>query len=1052
MTNERPPYLYPGGSVNMHSPLTLGEADMYGFFVKGQISRLQDTVDETLNTVAAGRMRFKALSPYVMLTFTRIAHAHSDFPVDEAKGWGQETDIITWVLVASMKDDGGVDHLYWYPCHIWVDDAMALINGRELFGYPKYLCQYTMPAPGAPAQAFGMAVKSFQHFAPTTELAMHPLFTVITSTTEPARGPLASLAELLGEAMSVFRADPDFLDLDLDAWEEVGAMLLQPQVDQIFLKQFPDSSGDQAVYQALITAPARVDRVRGGSLSSDVYRLKLNANDSFPLDRTLGWQVGEQEALLPFQLQFDFTVTPGEELVDNSRVQKERIAILGGGVGAMTTAFHLTEQPGWESRYEITLYQMGWRLGGKGASGRNAELGQRIEEHGLHIWFGFYENAFAMMRKAYAALDRPPGAPLRTWEDAFKRQDFIVLTEWIEQQWKNWPIVFPEKPGLPGDGNEELDLWDVAVTLYAWIKQWIGQVCEHHLPAEQPVAVSTAAAAAGHPGWLRGLADAIETEVEDLAGDVLHVARALCDFVESLPNEAALDDASSRGVLAGALHGVKEWLAMSVADLLDGNDELRRLYISIDLATTCIIGMVEDGVFEKGLAAINDIDFRAWLLKHGASPSYTVDSAPVRGLYDLVFAYDGGDYDKPNIEAGTMLGGALRIALCYQGSVMWKMQAGMGDAVFTPLYQVLKRRGVQFKFFHKVDELVPDGNGDDLSVGEIRLTRQVDLVEGPDHYDPLVYVKGLACWPSAPRYEQILPEQAALLKAKNIELESFWTDWPEVYQAQFGKPLPTVSLKKGVDFDRVVFGISIGSMPALCPQLLAADPALRTMTQKVQTVATQAYQVWLNKTLPQTGWNTWAGDGQEPVLTAFTEPFDTWAPMDQLLCREDWPPGPDSPRNVSYFCSVLKMDRTPPPADHAFPARCKAVVKENAMRQLACEIQSLWPEAGSRDDFHWDWLVDREGATGPARFDRQYWRANVDPSERYVLSVVNSSCHRLPSNGSRFRNLVFAGDWVKTALNAGCVEAATMGGMQASRAISGYPRVIQGETLGKASG
>jgi hypothetical protein len=42
--------------------------------------------------------------------------------------------------------------------------------------------------------------------------------------------------------------------------------------------------------------------------------------------------------------------------------------------------------------------------------------------------------------------------------------------------------------------------------------------------------------------------------------------------------------------------------------------------------------------------------------------------------------------------------------------------------------------------------------------------------------------------------------------------------------------------------------------------------------------------------------------------------------------------------------------------------------------------------------------------------------------------------------------LFLTGDWIKTGLNAGCVEAAAMAGMQASRAISGYPVVIKGES------
>ncbi|MDB5974733.1 MAG: hypothetical protein JWR07_1493, partial [Nevskia sp.] len=63
--------------------------------------------------------------------------------------------------------------------------------------------------------------------------------------------------------------------------------------------------------------------------------------------------------------------------------RRKRIVILGGGIGALTTAYHLTSAPDWRERYDITVYQLGWRLGGKCASSRNPEHGLRIEEHGL---------------------------------------------------------------------------------------------------------------------------------------------------------------------------------------------------------------------------------------------------------------------------------------------------------------------------------------------------------------------------------------------------------------------------------------------------------------------------------------------------------------------------------------------------------------------------------------------------------------------------------------------------------------------------------------------
>ena len=61
------------------------------------------------------------------------------------------------------------------------------------------------------------------------------------------------------------------------------------------------------------------------------------------------------------------------------------------------------------------------------------------------------------------------------------------------------------------------------------------------------------------------------------------------------------------------------------------------------------------------------------------------------------------------------------------------------------------------------------------------------------------------------------------------------------------------------------------------------------------------------------------------------------------------------------------------------------------------------------------------------------------------MSVVDSTKYRLQTDQSGFSNLFLTGDWIKTGLNAGCVEAAVMAGMQTSRAISGHPQVIDGE-------
>ena len=89
-------------------------------------------------------------------------------------------------------------------------------------------------------------------------------------------------------------------------------------------------------------------------------------------------------------------------------------------MAGLAAAWRLSE-PGWTERFSsITVLERGFRLGGKGASSRGPH--GRIEEHGLHVWLGHYDNAFRVMRDCYAELDRErtdPHCPIRTWRDAF---------------------------------------------------------------------------------------------------------------------------------------------------------------------------------------------------------------------------------------------------------------------------------------------------------------------------------------------------------------------------------------------------------------------------------------------------------------------------------------------------------------------------------------------------------------------------------------------------------------------------------------------------------
>jgi uncharacterized protein with NAD-binding domain and iron-sulfur cluster len=176
--------------------------------------------------------------------------------------------------------------------------------------------------------------------------------------------------------------------------------------------------------------------------------------------------------------------------------------------------------------------------------------------------------------------------------------------------------------------------------------------------------------------------------------------------------------------------------------------------------------------------------------------------------------------------------------------------------------------------------------------------------------------------------------------------------------------------------------------------------------------------------------------------------MDTWADMSQLIDRENWP-ADNAPNNIAYVCGPIenKVDYSKWDFnDHTVPDKAYEQVKENTKDYLQTLSAHLWPDASdSKGDFKWDLLVDKDQAPGEKRFDSQWFRANIDPTELYVLSTTDSSRHRIKTNETGFDNLLITGDWIDNGFNAGCVEASVMAGMQTARAILKQDFAIVGE-------
>jgi uncharacterized protein with NAD-binding domain and iron-sulfur cluster len=718
---------------------------------------------------------------------------------------------------------------------------------------------------------------------------------------------------------------------------------------------------------------------------------------------------------------------------------KRRIAVLGGGPAALTAVHELTRRPGWRDRYDITVYQMGHRLGGKGASGVNRAHHDRIEEHGLHIFWGFYENAFRMMRELYAELGRPDGAPLATVEEAFFPHDTITMPQpRADGRPDYWPMRARRNERTPGDGLDDvLEPWDYVPRLLGQALEALGVGAETRVDggalARVRPFVEAALARGGEAvealdrafgGLARTLfaslvqGSRLARSMLPLAGGIA-VARALAEAGDERREERA------RSVLYLVRH-----LSRSFDQLIEGGDTDAPLRIQIDLALCLLRGLIVDGlaVPPRDFHALDDESFRDWLARHGARRE-TVDSTLLSGL--LVALYANG----LDIGAGTGLHGLLRIAFTYKGAILWKMRAGMGETIFGPMYEVLRRRGVRFAFFHAVDHL-------ELSEDRRRVARVVmDVQARPaaGAYRPLVDVRGLPVWPSEPLWDQL--EDGAALRAAGVDFEDWWSAHP---------PLERRVLEDGRDFDEVILGISLGALGEVCAELCAdpGNPRFGAMVAGVRTTMTQSATVWMTSSLDRLGWP----GAEPPVVVPYAPPLDAWADMAHLIAREDWP-AHARPGSCAYLTGRLDHDEPVPPRGPSdYPARVRAQIKRNTAAWLREHGGALWPGAADTDDpcaLQWHRLVDDEDRDGEARLDAQWIAPIPNPSNRYVLSLPGTTRYRLRSGESGYENLVLAGDWTRNAINGGCFEGAVMSGQDAARALDPAVREGIGDWLGK---
>ncbi len=708
-----------------------------------------------------------------------------------------------------------------------------------------------------------------------------------------------------------------------------------------------------------------------------------------------------------------------------------KVAILGGGMAALATAWRLTNDPDWRTRFEsVTVHQIGWRLGGKCATGRGPA--GRVEEHGIHLFGGGYYNTLAMMRDVCSeAFPGTPGEFGHRFANQYTSID-------VAGDHKTVSVL---KPGTltwadAGKLDSPQALFACAIT------GLLAQLRSTEVPGPQLVSRFSLRALGGLAGSAKRSAAGSQVTgawlglVQTLVEQIRTRSDALPATLDRL--EAVVGPARALG--AGEFFSLVDTLVDTVVDTAVEPSTARSRRAAqpfgqwlglLNFAYAIGRGYHQDFVQQhKTFSALDDDDYADWLRRHGAWAStleLDITLAPIRILYQ----YRGGDASAArhrSMGAGAYLHWTLR-TLAYVESPFWFFSQGTGDTVITPLYTVLAQRGVRFEFFHKVESLQLSADG--RRVAQVTLRRQATTLSGLP-YEPLEH----GCWPARPRSAE-LAEGAEIAQLPADELESYWS----AYRAD-----QTFTLAEGSHFDELVLAISLGALPLICADLLQHDQAWRDMVAKVKTVETQSLQLWFDQTSHELGIDD---NINRPIPiddtglgAGLATPYDGFSDFSSLIPHEHWPPA-TRPKALWYFSDVIATAHdTSPVADPAYPQRRRNDAFANAKQFLAHDIGRLL--SAFSGGFDYQRLVLPPGSPPPAsddqRLAQQVVRANFQPSDRYVQALAGSTRFRLDAGRSpRFANLSLAGDWTYNGLNVGCVEAAVMSGLLAANDLLGRP-------------
>lgn len=301
-------YIERGGEQSLKIPITLTKVHSYCFFLDADQSKLQSVLDRDLNLPSQNQFHYTALGSKVFLVY-----AIQDRAVPSGEiGWMPEIDVGFWILTYSLNPS---PRLLFYQPYLFVDSGYAMATGREVYGFHKMYGRFQYSPLDADQDRFTVETVVPQYknrqaiWERVIDIKRH-------RTTEEKDRILEKSEDFFEYLWKELNGGNDELAIPgLGTAVRIIDKIFKIDVGMVFLKQFRDvENPEEACYQSIVEAPARLESFEGGGILSDSYEVELSSFPYFPFSDEFGLPTGSFPAKLAAWANFGFTMEKGKTL------------------------------------------------------------------------------------------------------------------------------------------------------------------------------------------------------------------------------------------------------------------------------------------------------------------------------------------------------------------------------------------------------------------------------------------------------------------------------------------------------------------------------------------------------------------------------------------------------------------------------------------------------------------------------------------------------------------------------------------------------------------